>query len=123
MGQVVELDVVARERAAAVRRQRPVALRVVVFTCVLMGRGVLGLFKFSFGLARIVLGILLVLFEPIMSLLVPLAFGCFMVTLLFGFVLASPGFPKWGMLTFSVGCMLLYMVYVAFMFWVLPWRR
>jgi hypothetical protein len=44
---------------------------------------------------------------------VPLAFLSFFVTLVFGFLLGSPGFPKWGMLLFSVAALLLYWVYLG----------
>ena len=63
---------------------------------------------------RLVLCALLVLFEPMLRMtLVPLAFLSFAVTLIFGFLIGDPRFPKWGMLAFSVGALWLYWLFVA----------
>lgn len=65
---------------------------------------------------RIVICALLVLFEPLLRIvLVPLAFLGFVVTLIFGFMIGAPNFPKWGMLAFSVGALLLYWFYLGIM--------
>ncbi len=73
---------------------------------------------------RLVLCALLVLAEPLLRLvLVPIAFLGFAVTLLFGFALQQPGFPKWGMLAFSVGNLLLYALYLCVMQLLMGWPR
>lgn len=65
---------------------------------------------------RIIICALLVLMEPLLRIvLVPLAFLGFVVTLLFGFAMDAPNFPKWGMLAFSVGALLLYWLYLGLM--------
>jgi hypothetical protein len=65
---------------------------------------------------RLVLCALLVLVEPMLRMtLVPLAFLSFVVTLIFGFLIGDPRFPKWGMLAFSVGVLWLYWLFVALM--------
>jgi hypothetical protein len=61
---------------------------------------------------------LLVLLEPLLrATLVPLAFLSFMVTLVFGFVVGDPKFPRWAMLGFSVGCLILYWLYLGLLMW------
>lgn len=61
---------------------------------------------------------LLVLMEPLLrATLVPLAFLSFVVTLVFGFVVGDPTFPRWAMLGFSVGCLLLYWIYLGLLMW------
>ncbi len=74
----------------------------------------------AFGVAlawqpvRLVLLTLLVLIEPLLRVtLVPLAFGGFLVTLCFGFVVGDPRFPRWGMLGFSVGMLWLYWLFLG----------
>jgi hypothetical protein len=75
-------------------------------------------------MVRAVAAALLVLFEPVLRLLLlPLAFGCFLMSLLFGLLLHAPGFPTWGMLALSVGLLWLYWLYVAVMVWCLGGRR
>lgn len=65
---------------------------------------------------RMVICALLVLFEPLLRIvLVPLAFLSFLVTLVFGFALDAPNFPRWGMLAFSVGALVLYWLYLGVM--------
>ena len=65
---------------------------------------------------RIVLCVLLVLLEPLgRILLVPLAYLTFLVTLLFGFVLHAPNFPRWGMLVFAIALFLLYWAFLGVM--------
>jgi hypothetical protein len=65
-------------------------------------------------LVRLALIALLVLLEPLVRIvLVPLAFFGFLVTLLFGFAMGEPHFPKWGMLAFSVGALWLYWLYLG----------
>jgi hypothetical protein len=65
---------------------------------------------------RWVLCAVLVLFEPLLRIvLVPFAFLGFLATLVFGFAMDAPRFPKWGMLAFSVGALLLYWLYLAVM--------
>src|SRR5262249_36774646 len=58
----------------------------------------------------------LVLGEPVMrEVLVPVAFLGFLVTMIFGFLIGDPRFPRWGMLAFSVGALVLYWIYLWFM--------
>jgi len=46
---------------------------------------------------------------------VPIAFVGFVVTLVFGFLGEAEGFPKWGMLAFSIGTLWAYWAYLALM--------
>ena len=65
---------------------------------------------------RLVLCTLLVLAEPLLRItLVPIAHLGFAVTMIFGFFIGDPRFPKWGMLALSVGALWLYWLFVAFM--------
>ena len=67
-------------------------------------------------LARMALCALLVLIEPLLGLiLVPLAFLGFIVTVVFGFLIGDPRFPRWGMLGFSVGMLWLYWLFLGLM--------
>lgn len=67
-------------------------------------------------LMRLALCALLVLAEPVLRMtLVPLAFLSFAVTMVFGFMIGDPRFPKWGMLAFSVGVLWLYWLFVSLM--------
>lgn len=59
---------------------------------------------------------LLVLMEPVVrAMLVPIAFLGFLVTLVFGFLIGDPRFPRWGMLGFSVGALMLYWLFLGLM--------
>ena len=59
---------------------------------------------------------ILVLGEPVIrAVLVPLAFLGFLVTMIFGFLIGDPRFPRWGMLAFSVGALVLYWCYLGIM--------
>jgi len=81
------------------------SMGVSIFAVVLIG---------SWHALRLVLGTLLVLLEPLLRMtLVPLAFLSFGVTVVFGFLIGDPRFPKWGMLTFSVGTLWLYGLFVV----------
>ena len=51
----------------------------------------------------------------ICAVLVPVAFLSFLVTMIFGFLLGDPRFPRWGMLAFSVGALVLYWLYLGLM--------
>jgi hypothetical protein len=58
----------------------------------------------------------LVLMEPVLrATLVPIAFLGFLVTLIFGFLIGDPRFPRWGMLAFSVGALMLYWLFLGLM--------
>ncbi|HJV69427.1 hypothetical protein, partial [Ideonella sp.] len=58
----------------------------------------------AWQLVRLALVTVLVLAEPLVRIvLVPIAFLGFFVTLVFGFLMGAPHFPKWGMLAFSIG--------------------
>jgi len=39
----------------------------------------------------------------------------FLVTLIFGFLIGDPNFPRWGMLAISVGTLVLYWLYLGLM--------
>jgi hypothetical protein len=70
----------------------------------------------AWQVVRIAICAVLVLLEPVMrAILVPLAFLGFVVTLIFGFLIADPRFPRWGMLAFSVGSLMLYWLYLGLM--------
>jgi hypothetical protein len=73
---------------------------------------------------RLALCALLVMIEPLLRVtLVPVAFLGFVVTLIFGFLIGAPGFPKWGMLAFSIGALALYWLFLALMGLVLKLPR
>jgi hypothetical protein len=91
--------------ADATRAVGAMAWSILIFTLV-------GLWQ----VLRLVLCALLVLIEPMLRMtLVPFAFLSFVVTVIFGFLIGDPHFPKWGMLGFSVGALWLYWLFVAFM--------
>ena len=65
---------------------------------------------------RVAICALLVLIEPLLRFtLVPLAYLSFVITLIFGFLIGSPNFPRWGVLAFSVGLMLVYWLFLGLM--------
>ena len=77
-------------------------------------------------LVRLAICAVLVLGEPIVrALLVPVAFLSFLVTLIFGFLVGDARLPRWGMLAFSVGTLMLYWLYLGLMslFMTLPHRH
>jgi hypothetical protein len=70
----------------------------------------------SWHLVRICICALLVLMEPFLRItLVPLAFLGFLVTLVFGFMMGSPGFPRRGMLACCVGLILVCWLFLGLM--------
>lgn len=70
----------------------------------------------TLGLLRWAICAALVLGEPVVrAVLVPVAFLGFLVTLIFGFVLGDPRFPRWGMLAFSIGVLMVYWLYLGLM--------
>ena len=82
-------------------------------------------FFVTWQVVRMAICAVLVLLEPVLrAILVPLAFLGFLVTLIFGFLIADPRFPRWGMLAFSVGSLMLYWLYLGLMslFMTLPPR-
>jgi hypothetical protein len=73
---------------------------------------------------RLVLCALFVLVEPMLRMtLVPLAVLSFAVTLIFGFLIGDPRFPRWGMLAFSVGALWMYWLFLAVMSFVVGGGR
>jgi len=67
----------------------------------------------AWHLARITICAVLVLGEPVMrAVLVPVAFLGFLVTMIFGFLIGDPRFPRLGMLGFSAGALVLYWFYL-----------
>ena len=70
----------------------------------------------SWQLVRIGICAVLVLGEPVMrAVLVPVAFLGFLMTMIFGFLIGDPRFPRWGMLGFSAGALVLYWLYLGLM--------
>ena len=56
------------------------------------------------------------LIEPVpRAIPVPIAYLGFFVTLIFGFLIADPRFPRWAMLGFSVGALMLYWLFLGLM--------
>jgi heme/copper-type cytochrome/quinol oxidase subunit 4 len=85
--------------------RQPLMLRLVVVLCVV-----------ALQVVRIACCALLVLIEPVLrATLVPIAFLGFLVTLVFGFLIGDPRFPRWGMLAFSVGTLMLYWLFLGLM--------
>lgn len=69
-----------------------------------------------FQVVRVLVSAVLVLAEPVIrAVLVPIALLSFLVTLVFGFLIGDPDFPRWGMLAFSVGALVLYWAYLGLM--------
>ncbi len=67
-------------------------------------------------LVRWIVSAVLILAEPVVrAILVPVALLSFLVTLTFGFLIGDPNFPRWGMLAFSVGALVLYWLYLGLM--------
>lgn len=63
---------------------------------------------------RLIVSAVLILAEPVVrAILVPVALLGFLVTLVFGFLIGDPNFPRWGMLAFSVGALVLYWLYLG----------
>lgn len=84
---------------------QPLMLRLLVGLCVVALQAV-----------RIACCALLVLVEPVLrATLVPIAYLGFLVTLVFGFLIGDPRFPRWGMLAFSVGMLMLYWLFLGLM--------
>ena len=70
----------------------------------------------AWQIVRITCCAALVLIEPILrATLVPIAFLGFLVTLIFGFLIGDPRFPRWGMLAFSLGALMLYWLFLGLM--------
>ncbi len=67
-------------------------------------------------LVRLACCAVLVLLEPLLrATLVPIAFLSFVVTLIFGFLIGDPRFPRWGMLAFSIGTLMIYWMFLGLM--------
>lgn len=84
---------------------RSLALRITImsFFCV-------------WHIVRIACCAVLVLTEPLLrATLVPIAFLGFLVTVVFGFLIGDPRFPRWGMLAFSVGALMIYWLFLGLM--------
>ena len=65
---------------------------------------------------RLAICAVLILTEPLLrATLVPIAFLSFVVTLIFGFLIGDPRFPRWGMLAFSVGTLMVYWLFLGVM--------
>ncbi|MDN4592064.1 hypothetical protein DBA29_26640 [Xenophilus aerolatus] len=65
---------------------------------------------------RLIVSAVLILAEPVVrAVLVPVALLGFLVTLVFGFLIGDANFPRWGMLAFSVGALVLYWLYLGLM--------
>jgi hypothetical protein len=78
----------------------------------------------AWWLARLALAALLVLMEPLVAIvLLPIAFVGFLVTVVMGFMLDTPGFPKWPMLGMSVGALVLYWLFLMLTWFVIAGGR
>lgn len=65
---------------------------------------------------RLAICAVLILTEPLLrATLVPIAFLSFVVTLIFGFLIGDPRLPRWGMLAFSVGTLMVYWLFLGVM--------
>ena len=79
-------------------------------------RLVSGSFFVVWQVVRLTICAVLILMEPLLrATLVPIAFLSFVVTLIFGFLIGDPRFPRWGMLAFSVGTLMLYWLFLGVM--------
>ena len=79
-------------------------------------RLVAGSFFVVWQVVRLTICAVLILTEPLLrATLVPIAFLSFVVTLIFGFLIGDPRFPRWGMLAFSVGTLMLYWLFLGVM--------
>ena len=75
-----------------------------------------GSFFVVWQVVRLTICAVLILTEPLLrATLVPIAFLSFVVTLIFGFLIGDPRFPRWGMLAFSVGTLMLYWLFLGVM--------
>jgi hypothetical protein len=92
----------ASEATAGARRASGSALAFLVFA--------------AWQVVRVTICAVLVLIEPLLRItLVPLAFLSFVITLIFGFLIGAPNFPRWGMLAFSVSLVLVYWLFLGLM--------
>lgn len=106
----IRLDVASATRKSATNRCLRRVVTVAAFI-VLIGLQVV----------RLILAAIFALMEPLLRVtLVPLAFLGFCVTLLFGFLLRTPGYPRWGMLALSVSFLLTYWLVLWFMSLLVP---
>lgn len=85
-----------------------------------LGGGLRTMLAFTFSavwqVTRVGISAVLVLAEPFLRLILcGAAFLGFLVTVIFGFMLDSPHFPKWGMLGMSVGALVVYWLYLGLM--------
>lgn len=75
-----------------------------------------GALYLGWQIVRLACCAVLILMEPLVrATLVPLAFLSFLVTLIFGFLIGDPRFPRWGMLGFSIGLLMLYWLFLGVM--------
>jgi hypothetical protein len=82
----------------------------------LVMRGTWMLIWIAWQVIRLPCCAVLILMEPLLRVtLVPIAFLSFCVTLVFGFMIGDPKFPRWGMLAFSVGTLMVYWAYLGLM--------
>lgn len=114
-GKVVYLKPQASRRVALRRRTERAADATSV-----IGRGLGSVFRMAlhagWQVIRVAICALLVLLEPFVRMvLVSLAFLAFVLTLIVGFWMGDPRFPKWGMLAFSVGAVMLYWLFLGLM--------
>jgi len=97
----VDFNLVRRDAASP----RSVGLRLAGAVCFIGWQAV-----------RLTCCAVLVLVEPILrATLVPIAFLSFLVTLLFGFLIGDPRFPRWGMLAFSIATLMVYWLFLGLM--------
>ena len=111
-------------RAARLRRHAAQACRAMRSASAI-GLSIVGLaWIAAWQVLRLVLCALFVLVEPILRMtLVPLAVLSFAVTVIFGFLIGDPRFPRWGMLAFSIGALWMYWLFLALMSFVVGGGR
>lgn len=107
-GGAIEREAMRRMAARAAEAARG-ALR-------LCGSAFMFLMFATWQVLRVGICALLVLIEPLLSvMLVPLAFLSFVITVIFGFLIGAPHFPRWEMLGLSVGLVLVYWLFLGLM--------
>jgi hypothetical protein len=107
-------NVVPFPGARAANRPRVVRVHARMGALAFVGRLLRAAVVLALQAMRFVALSMMVLMEPLVRLvLVPAALlGC-LVTLLFGFLMGDPRFPRWGMLALSLGALWLYWAYLG----------
>ena len=110
-------------RAIRPRRVAPAIESVVEDAAAVVRSAIAWVLVLLWPPVRFIVCTVLVLMEPFVRIiLVPLAFASFAVTLVFGFAIGVPNFPKWGMLVFSMVSLWLYWAYLGLIGSLTRWR-